>query len=199
MMAHETSLSLLDRLRDSSNEQEWDLFVDLYRPFISRYLTGFSISVQDAEDVCQEALAATYRSLPAFRHNGRVGAFRRWLRIIVHQRALNFLRSRQHQPTLVGATYENPLSSFEAVSNSLQENWEREHDQFILSRMLNLIESEFTKTTWTAFYRQVMTGENASDVSTALGISTNAALIAKSRVIRRLREISAGLVDQWND
>jgi len=198
-MTHETSLSLLDRLKDSSNEKEWGLFVELYRPFLCRYLAGFSICPEDAEDVSQEALVATYRALPAFRHNGRVGSFRRWFRTIVHQRALNYLRNKRHQPTLVGASYEDALASYESTSNSLEEEWEREHDQFVLSRLLTLIEPEFTKTTWEAFYRQVIDGQIALDVGKSLGISANAALIAKSRVLRRLREISAGLVDDWNN
>ncbi len=198
-MVHETSLSLLDRLKDSSNLKEWDVFVKLYRPFVCRYLSGFDICQEDAEDVSQEALVATYRALPDFRHNGRVGSFRRWLRIIVHQRALYFLRSRQHHPTPVGASFENPLASYESLANSLEEEWEREHDQYVLSRLLNLIEREFTKTTWEAFHRQVLNGQVALEVARSLGITANAALIAKSRVLRRLREVSAGLVDDWND
>jgi len=38
-------------------------------------------------------------------------------------------------------------------------------------------------------------GQPASDVAQELGISVNAVLIAKSRVLKRLREKPAGLVD----
>jgi RNA polymerase sigma-70 factor (ECF subfamily) len=57
------------------------------------------------------------------------------------------------------------------------------------------LESEFTVTTWQAFKKQVMDGQKAKEVANDLGISHNAAIIAKSRVLKRLRQEIAGLVD----
>ena len=48
--------------------------------------------------------------------------------------------------------------------------------------------------TWQAFRRQVLDGQSASAAATELGVTVNAVLIAKSRVLRRFREEVAGLL-----
>jgi RNA polymerase sigma-70 factor (ECF subfamily) len=74
-------------------------------------------------------------------------------------------------------------------------SWEREHDEHILRQLMNLVEPEFTATTWAAFRGQVSGQISPVQVARELGITVNAALIAKSRVLRRLRQEAAGLVD----
>jgi len=49
--------------------------------------------------------------------------------------------------------------------------------------------------TWRAFRRQVVDECSASSVADELGLTANAVLIAKSRVLRRLREEARGLTD----
>ena len=77
----------------------------------------------------------------------------------------------------------------------LTDTWEREHDEHVLQELLKVVEVHFTSTTWVAFRRQVFEHQPIDVVADQLGISANAAVIAKSRVIRRLREEAAGLVD----
>jgi RNA polymerase sigma-70 factor (ECF subfamily) len=54
---------------------------------------------------------------------------------------------------------------------------------------------DFAEATWAAFTRQVLEGKSAADVAAELGISRNAALVAKSRVLARVRAELAGLVE----
>ena len=56
-----------------------------------------------------------------------------------------------------------------------------------------MIRPEFELTTWEAFERTVVRAEPTAKVAEALGISTNAVLLAKSRVLRRLRAEKARL------
>ena len=60
---------------------------------------------------------------------------------------------------------------------------------------MELIAPEFTPATWRAFRRQVLDGMTAAQAAEELGTSVNAALIAKSRVLRRLRREVQGLID----
>ncbi len=196
-MVYETSLSLLDRLQDTQNVRDWEFFVELYRPFIQNHLIRYSISSEDADDLGQETLMATYRSLPDFQHNGNAGAFRRWLLTICHQRALNFLRQKRRLPTCTTDLNDEAALDVSFLDSSFEEVWNREHDQYLVQRMLQLVEREFTKSTWIAFEQQVLRGQNALEAAELAGISVNAALIAKSRVLRRLREISTGLIEEW--
>jgi RNA polymerase sigma-70 factor, ECF subfamily len=56
-------------------------------------------------------------------------------------------------------------------------------DEFVLKRLLDLIEPDFQPATWRAFRRQVIDGESAETVAGELGMTVNAVSIAKSRVL----------------
>ena len=60
---------------------------------------------------------------------------------------------------------------------------------------MELIESHFEPTTLLAFRRMVFEGAKAVEVAAELGISVNAVLLAKSRVLSRLRQEVQGLTD----
>jgi DNA-directed RNA polymerase specialized sigma24 family protein len=57
-----------------------------------------------------------------------------------------------------------------------------------LTRALGLIRSEFEDRTWRAFWGVVVEGRPAADVAAALGMSANAVYVARSRILRRLRD-----------
>jgi RNA polymerase sigma-70 factor (ECF subfamily) len=57
------------------------------------------------------------------------------------------------------------------------------------------VEGDFTPATWQAFRRYVLEGEPAARVAEALDLSLNSVLLAKSRVLKRLRQEAAGLVE----
>src|SRR5207247_9328051 len=72
-------------------------------------------------------------------------------------------------------------------SSDLSRLWERQHDQHVAGVLLNRIRPEFTASTWEAFQRVVVEGRPAAEVAAALELTPNAVMIAKSRVLARLR------------
>jgi RNA polymerase sigma-70 factor (ECF subfamily) len=56
-------------------------------------------------------------------------------------------------------------------------------------------EAEFEPKTWQAFRRQVLDEAQPKTVAAELEMTVNAVLIAKSRVLKRLRELARGLID----
>jgi RNA polymerase sigma-70 factor (ECF subfamily) len=59
---------------------------------------------------------------------------------------------------------------------------------------MELIEPEFKPATWQAFSRLALDEAEPEKVAAELGLTVNAVFIAKSRVMRRLREEIEGLV-----
>ncbi len=59
--------------------------------------------------------------------------------------------------------------------------------------MLALMQSDFEETTWRAFWLTAVEGQTAPLAAQQIGISTAAVYMAKSRVLRRLREELDGL------
>src|SRR5262249_46655087 len=62
-------------------------------------------------------------------------------------------------------------------------------------RGVQLIRGEFEERTWEAFWRMAVDGRTAGGGAAELGMTPGAVYVAKSRVLRRLREEFAGLLD----
>jgi RNA polymerase sigma-70 factor, ECF subfamily len=190
--SNDTPLSLLERVRNRSDQSSWQRLADLYLPLVERWLHQTGLSPADADDLTQEVMLAVVREMPDFEHSGRKGAFRTWLRTITVNRLRGYWRSKH---THLDQTVEEQLDQLADSSSDLARLWDREHDEFILQRLLGLIEPEFSPAAWHAFHRQTVDGLTAAQTASELGVSANAVLIAKSRVLRRLRQEAVGLID----
>ncbi|MHC5539230.1 RNA polymerase sigma factor [Singulisphaera rosea] len=192
----ETSATLLERLQDRSDFVAWQRLVHVYSPLISNWLRALAVPAVDVDDLTQEVLEVLVREVSRFRHNGRTGAFRAWLRTIAVNCLRQSLRSRRPQLTGPVGSGINPwLDQLEDPSSDLSRRWDREHDAFVLQRLLDLIEPDFQPTTWRAFRMQVIDGASAETAAAELGLTINAVLIAKSRVLSCLRRNAEGFVD----
>jgi RNA polymerase sigma-70 factor (ECF subfamily) len=193
----ETSLSLLERLRARPDAPGWQRLVDLYTPLIHGWLRRHAVRPQDADDLVQEVLGVVVRELPHFEHDRRPSAFRCWLRTITLNRLRAFWRAQRTRAATAGyGDAEDRLRELEDPDGSLSRLWDQEHDQHVLRRLLELIEPEFTPATWQAFRRVTLDGARPAAVAAELGLSVNAVLLAKSRVLRRLRQEARGLVEE---
>jgi RNA polymerase sigma-70 factor (ECF subfamily) len=192
----DTPRSLLERLRVQPSEDSWKRLVDLYTPLLKRWARQSGVEGADADDLLQEVFAALVREMPAFEHNRRSGAFRRWLRQILVNRVRGYLRTRRARlPAGGDAQTLNVLDRLEDPASDLSRAWDREHDEFVARRLLELIEPEFTASTWRAFWRQVMDGQRPAQVAAELGLSADAVYSAKYHVLRRLRREIEGLTE----
>jgi len=72
---------------------------------------------------------------------------------------------------------------------------EAEYRQHLLSNALELMRSEFPVKTWKACWEHVVMGRPAAEVAAELGIVSGAVYVAKSRVLARVRQELAGLLD----
>ena len=196
----ETSHSLLERLREHPEGEDWRRLIDLYSPLLRAWLDRSGVQSADADDLIQEVLAVLVRELPRFQHNQRPGAFRRWLRTILVHRLRDFWRSRQHRPQAVGGSdLLTQLDQLEDPDSGLSRLWDEEHDRQVVRRLLERIEGEVTPPTWQAFRRVALEGKDEATVAAELGLSVNAVFIAKSRVLQRLRREASGLIDAGMD
>lgn len=193
---HETSLSLLERLRQSSEHEDWNRLTDLYTPLIRVWLRRYDVQESDASDLVQEVLLAVAKDLGKFEHRGQPGAFRGWLKAILIHRLRKFWRARDRRPQARGdSDLDARLAQLDDPSSDLSQIWNREHDQYVLRQLLALAEPHFEPSTWTAFCRVALDGAKADVVAQEMGISKNAVVIAKCRVMSRLRQDSEGLIE----
>ncbi len=149
----------------------------------------------DADDLVQETLTVVIQKVSQFERR-RAGAFRAWLRTILTHRLRNYFRTRSRRTVATGGSdLLKRLALLEALNSELSHLWDLEHDRHVAARVMKLVERDVEPQTWQAFRRQVLDEHPASAVADELGLSHNAVLLAKSRVLKRLREELAGLVD----
>jgi RNA polymerase sigma-70 factor (ECF subfamily) len=192
MSSPPTSKSLLGRARDRADAVSWRKLVDLYAGLIRIWVRPHVRQVADVEDIVQEVLTQLIQELPGFSHNGRVGAFRTWLRAIT----VNRLRAywRQH-PTGGRIEQFDRLDELDDPNSLLSRSWDAEHDRHVAETILDSIRLEFEAATWQAFQSTVCEDRPTHEVAAELGLTPNAVLIAKSRVLKRLRQKAEGLID----
>lgn len=191
-----TPISLLERLRLRPDAAAWDEFARLYTPFIQGWVRRHHVPPADVDDVVQEVLTVVVRELPGFRHDGRTGTFRCWLRRVTVNRLRAFWRSRRGEAQGSGdSDVMRMLDQLEDPDSPLSRRWDQEHDQYLAGRLLQVVERDFEPPTWQAFRRLTLEDAPAAEVARDLGMSVNAVLLAKSRVLRRLRQEVKGLID----
>jgi RNA polymerase sigma-70 factor (ECF subfamily) len=184
-----TSASLLKRLREPSPESAWSRFVELYAPLIFYWGRKDGMSPTDAGDVVQEVLAILVVKLPEFEYDPSQ-RFRGWLRTVTVNKAKDIQRRDLARSRANTATAQMNSMSDES-SHPFEES---EYQTYVVRRAFQLMQTEFEKQTWRACWQQVVEGASALETAQDLDISVNAARIAKSRVLRRLREELDGLL-----
>ncbi len=192
----DTSLSLLDCLRQQPSDASWQRLIELYSPLIRSWLIQRSLLPQDADDVVQEILLVVLRKLPQFEREPRTGAFRRWLLNITINCLREFWRAKRLRPTPLGdEQFLQTLDSLEDPTSDLSQRWDREHDLYVTRVLLERLKPDFEPKTWRAFEMLVFEGMMPARVARELAMTPNAVFIAKSRIMTQLRKLGAGLID----
>jgi RNA polymerase sigma-70 factor (ECF subfamily) len=195
MARMETSLTLLERLGGKPTDQDWQRLAHLYQPLLRAWLVRAAVPAADLDDLSQDILLVVFREVGSFDHR-HAGAFRGWLKTILLNRVRNFFRSKGRHPQAEGGSAVlDCLARLEAPEGELSQFWDREHDRFLAQRAMERVQSDVTPATWQAFQRYVVDGQPPSQVAQELGLSLNSVLLAKSRVLKRLRKELAGLVE----
>ncbi len=187
---HTTSISLLERLRRSSQQEDWKRFVDLYTPLLFSWARGAGLKDPDAADLVQDVLTLLVQKLPEF-HYDQHKSFRSWLLTLTLNKWRDLLRRRAVRPREVN----NVSMSGLAAPDSVTLFEETEYRQQLVVRALQVMKTEFRPTTWQACWEHAVSGRSAAEVAAELGISEGAVYAAKSRVLSRLRQELEGLLD----
>ena len=110
-------------------------------------------------------------------------------------RVLNHQRQCLRRPA-VGLDPADPfLERLSDPSGDLAHEWDRGHDRHVVEKLLAVVQSDFTPTTWDAFRRFGVDGVPAAQVAEELRLSEDAVILAKARVLKRLRAEAGALLE----
>ncbi|OWK45688.1 sigma-70 family RNA polymerase sigma factor [Fimbriiglobus ruber] len=186
----QTSSSLLDQLQGPDRAAAWGRFVRLYTPLLAHWAARAGVRQADRPDLIQDVFLTLLRALPSFSYD-RGRSFRAWLHAVFVNKWKDACRKKA--PVTLAADG----SSFPAppVSDHAPAIDEAEYRAVLVARAARLIESDFNPLTWQAFWKTTIEERAVAEVAAELGLSANAIYLARSRVLARLRQELAGLLE----
>jgi RNA polymerase sigma-70 factor, ECF subfamily len=184
-----TSISLLERVRQPSDQEAWSRFANLYTPLLLAWVRRTGATQQEAEDLTQEVFAALLKKMPEFAYD-KDKSFRGWLRTVAINKWREFKRRRQvaAQPLQEGRD-EGMLA------DPAEQFWEEEYREHLMRRALELMQTDFPEKSWRACWQIMVEGKSAAEVAAEQGTTVGAVHAAKFRILTRLRQELAGMMD----
>jgi RNA polymerase sigma-70 factor (ECF subfamily) len=187
---HPTPVSLLERVRQGSDQEAWYRFVKLYTPLIFSWGRKCGLQAEDAADLTQEVFTTLFQKLPEITYD-RDKSFRAWLRTVT----LNHWRDRRKRTATRALPGDEAKLAKVPDAERISSLEEDEYRQHLVSRALGLMQADFQPATWKAFWEHGILGRPAAQVAEELGQTVAAVYSAKFCVINRLRQELAGLLE----
>lgn len=190
----QTSYTLLTRVRDVNDQQAWNEFVECYAPKIFVWCRRFHLQESDASDVTQEVLVKLVGAMQSFVYDPARGSFRGWLKTITTNAVRDLGRTWQRNGRAVGDTNLSQLLESledpEAV-RVLEDVIEGAHQQQILQEAATQVALRVQPHTWKAYQLTAVEQRPAAQVARELQMRISEVYVAKSRVMKMLRETIA--------
>ncbi|HWB11068.1 MAG TPA: sigma-70 family RNA polymerase sigma factor [Pirellulales bacterium] len=189
----ETRVSLIVRLKDRDDQEAWGEFLEIYRPLVYRLATSKGLQDADAEDVVQQVFGSVARAVDRWQPDAARATFRTWLTTIARNAIINALVRRAPDRASGDTADRELLVEYEDEtpdSRVLLTEARREIFQWAARRARD----EFEPKTWDAFWLTAVEGQDVAQVAEAIGKKPGAIYAARSRVMKRLKQI----VQHWD-
>jgi RNA polymerase sigma-70 factor (ECF subfamily) len=188
-----TSLSLIARWQ-RGELRAWERLVYLYYPLVYGWCRRGGAAPDQAQDVAQEVFAALAGDNARFQPADGQNSFRGWLWGVTRNQWRYYQRKQRRQPAAVGGE-NSELDQIAAPDEQPLPEPAADEDAGVFRRAIDLVRLEFEDRTWQAFWRTTVDNQPGTAIAEELAMTVNAVYLAKSRVLRRLRQELEGLVD----
>ncbi len=186
-----TSGTLLMRLRELDDREAWNEFVERYTPRIYGWCRRYRLQESDAADVTQEVLGKLVKVIRSFEYDPRRGSFRGWLKTVTNNAVRDFMADlsgpdRGSGDTRIGevlAAIQDP-GAISELTAALEEEAERT----LLREAEERVRLRVQPHTWDAYRLLATEGLSAAEVAVRLSMPVAEVYVAKSRVVKSLRE-----------
>ena len=191
-----TSITLLARLDDTSDQTAWSRFVDAYSPQIHSWCIKAGLRDIDAADATQDVLLKLVNLMRESKYHPDRGSFRGWLKTVTSNLVRDIMRMQKSRPSSTGN--ERSLrqlvnlqdeTSFKDLALLIERGYERELLTLASTRVRNRVRDK----TWKAYVGTAVEGMPAAVVAKKLNVTVSEVYVGKSRVLKMLRREIAKL------
>ncbi len=171
-----TRETLLQRLKNRHDEQSWEEFDDIYRPFLMAVANDMQLQKYEAEDLVQQVMVKAWEKLPEFTYQSSKGRFRNWIAIILKNMAKRYL-SRAGKISLPGDSIEDSRKVSPEVDQIIENEWQI----YVVELAWKKVKVHFSSQTLKVF--QGMTGPQVAETT---GVALETCYVYKKRVQKAL-------------
>ncbi len=190
-----TRASLLERLRDTGDQQSWEEFSQIYGRLIRGFALKAGLTEEEADDVVQETLAAAVQHLPEFRYDPKRCSFKTWLLNLSRWRVTDQFRKRLPvvPPSLSDeASQEGSRTATidripDPAGVELERLWDSEWRTTVLQAALERVKRQVESRQWQIFDLYSLKEWKPGEVTRVLGVSVGRVYLTKHRVGRLLK------------
>lgn len=185
----DTRDSLLVRVQDPTDRDAWEQFAGIYRPTVYRLARGRGLQDADAQDLAQRVMMSVAAAISNWRPSGPDVRFRHWLRRVAKNEVVKALTRRPRDQAGGGTSVAEMLNKLPDSYSEIEAAVELEYRRQLVRRAAEIVRSRADEATWLAFSMTMVDGVSIAETATQLNRSEGMVYAARSRIVRRLREM----------
>jgi RNA polymerase sigma-70 factor (ECF subfamily) len=187
-----TTSTLLQRMQQFEDAGVWERFHERFRGPLAAFAQRFGLVAAERDDAVQDVLTEFVRSYREGRYSREKGRLSSWLFGIAYRQMANRRRKNARQARKEQARG-GPDSFWEkAPEESIAAAaWDADWEAATLETCLRQVRGELAANTFEAFQLVVREGRTPDEAAAKLGMTRDAVYVAKHRVLKRLKELTA--------
>lgn len=200
-----TRASLLNRLKDQSDQASWQEFFDIYWRLIYGVAMKAGLDDPEAQDVVQETVISVAKNVGEFRYDPKVCSFKTWMLRLTRWRILDRLRRREREAAGLGRRIHldhdgNAAASHQAADRTstldrlpastgidLEKLWDEEWRKTTMEAALRAVRNRISPEQYQVFDLYALKGLPVAQVARLVGVSIPRVYLAKHRVAALLK------------
>lgn len=192
-----TSTELLSALKDGANQKAWRDFDARFHPILLGVVRKMGLSMDDAADVAQTAMAEFFRDYQAGKYDRGKGRLRTWLISIARNRAIDLMRKEQGRRGARGDSMLMILPDDETVGKA----WVDEEDRLVAKQALEALRTQTRVTEQNIRIFELVDVKNVppEEAAKECGVTVDHVYKATNRCRRHFKEIVNDLRAKYDD
>ena len=173
----------------------WSTLVLLFTPLVYNWLRRWGLTPNEAQQVGQQVLIALHRQIKTYDSRQSKETFRTWL---VN---LTWNEFQEHNSPEMKESV-NGFSDAKSAELTETKRWPDQNEDIVAQEMdrlrasaLSVAKKTFPQKDWDAFQQLAMENLSVTKVAENLGCPANEVFVARSKVMRKLRQEFDGLIE----
>lgn len=187
MTDYNTRETLLERIKDQSDENSWKEFVHFYEKFIYSIIRKMGVSVDVSEDLAQDVMLKLWKVLPEFEYDKEKGGFRYWLyRVTVNTVQKFFRKEARYKEKINREMLDlNSVDSFTTQSTEISKWIEHEWQVHVSNLAYDNIKQSLSEKAQLVF-SMYLKNTPTSEIANSIGMTESNVYLYTSRIKEKL-------------